>query len=128
MTGMRSCTGASRELAAVVTIAKLRTRSAIREPDRIGLALLAELLPFVKAIEWNEAAPPGKGFAEGRPRVDALGLGVDVGEADLDVLRTERHQAPAHDIEAALPGPSIVADNGQILGRRGVPVGRYVRG
>src|ERR1700730_13410922 len=89
-----------------------RHQPAIREPDRIRLALLAELLPFIKAIEWNEAAPPGKGFAEGLLRVDALGLGVDVGEADLEVLRPERHQAPTHDIEAVLPSLGIVAANG----------------
>src|SRR5205823_8125584 len=87
-----------------------------------------ELLPFIKAIEWNEAAPPGEGFAEGRLRVDALGLGIDVGEADLDVLRTERHQGPTHNIEAALPGPGIVTHDRQVLARRGVPIGRDVGG
>ena len=40
-------------------------------------------MPLVKAVEWNEAASPLKGLAESRLGLDALGLGVDVGKADL---------------------------------------------
>jgi hypothetical protein len=38
------------------------------------------------------------------------------------------HEPPAHDFEAALPGLGIVADHGEILARRGIPIGWNVGG
>ena len=52
------------------------------------------LLPLIEVIDRDEAAPTLERLAERRPRLDALGLGVDVGEADLDVLRPERDEPP----------------------------------
>src|SRR5271170_1228444 len=58
--------------------------------------------PLIKIVDWHKATPPLERLAEGGLRLDALGLGVDVGEADFDVLGPVRHQALANQIEAAL--------------------------
>ena len=42
--------------------------------------------PFVKTVDRHQAAPALERFAERRLALDPLGLGVDVGEADLDVF------------------------------------------
>ena len=76
----------------------------------------------------SDATPPGEGLAERRLRVDGLGLGVDVGEADLYVLRPETHEPPAQHVEAALPGPRVVADDRQVFGGCRVPIGRDIGG
>jgi hypothetical protein len=93
--------------------AGLRQKAPIGQRHRIGLPFFAELFPFVKAVERHKATPPGEGLAECRLGVDGLGLGVDVGEAELDVLRPERHESPAHRVETALRGPRVVADGGR---------------
>ena len=54
---------------------------------------------------------------------DPLGFGVDVRKTDFDVLTPERHQAPAHHIQAALANLRIVADDWDGIGWRYVPVG-----
>src|SRR5262249_48220368 len=51
----------------------------------------------------------------------SFGVGVDVGEARLDALAPERHQAPAHHLEAAPMVLRILADARQRIGRRHVP-------
>jgi hypothetical protein len=66
----------------------------------------------------TKAAPLPECLAEGRLVFDALGLGVDVGEADLDVLGPERHQPPAHHLEAALMLLRVIAHDRQRIGRR----------
>jgi hypothetical protein len=63
-------------------------------------------------------------LAESRLLLDPLGLGVDVGEADLDVLGPIGDQAPAHHVEAALPLLGIEAHDRQGVGRRHVPARR----
>src|ERR1700730_14063270 len=57
--------------------------------------------------------------AESRLALDPFGPGVDIREADLDVLGPEWHQAPAHHVQAARAGPCGVAD-----GRERVPSGQ----
>jgi hypothetical protein len=44
-------------------------------------------LPLIKVIDQHKAVPPLKYLAEGRLALEPLGLGVEVGEANLDVLR-----------------------------------------
>ena len=44
------------------------------------------LFPLVEVTDWHKAAAPLERFAEGRPVLDPFGLGVDVCEADFDVL------------------------------------------
>src|SRR5277367_5306757 len=51
--------------------------------------------PFIKIVGRHQAAAALEGFAEGWLAFDALGLGVDVGEADLDVFGPVRNEAPA---------------------------------
>ena len=81
--------------------------------DRIGLFPGRGLFPFVKVVGRHQAAPALERLAEGRLAVDALGLGVDVGEADLDVLGPVGDQAPAQHVEAALFGLGVVAHDRQ---------------
>jgi hypothetical protein len=57
-------------------------------------------------------------FAECRLGVDFLGARVDGREADFDVLRPVRDQAPAHDLEAS--PKSLI----RMFGPRGNPQAR----
>jgi len=84
-------------------------------------------LPFVKVVDRHQAAPAFERFAEGRLALDPFRLGVDVGEADLDVFGLIRDQAPAQHVETALLRLRIVANDGQRIGRRRVPAGRKIR-
>src|SRR5271170_160676 len=84
--------------------------------------------PFIEVVDRHEAAPAVECLAESRLGFDAFSLGVDVGEADLDVLRPERHQPPAHHVEAALMVLRVVADDGQGIGWRHVPARRKIWG
>ena len=99
-----------------------------RRAPQQGLPVFAELFPFVEAVEREKAAAPVERLTEDRLRFDPLCLGIDVREPNLDVFRPEGHEPPAHDVEAALPGLGIVADHGEILGRRGIPIGWNVGG
>jgi hypothetical protein len=47
---------------------------------------------LVKIVDRHEAAPPLERLAEGRLALDPLGLGVDIREADFDVLGPERER------------------------------------
>jgi hypothetical protein len=94
----------------------------------LGLLRCPGLLPLVKDINWHEAAASLEGLAEGRLALDPLGLGVDVREADFDVLGPKRHEPPAHDIQATLAGSGIIADHRERVGRRHIPTGRDVWG
>ena len=78
------------------------------------------LLAVVEVVDTYEAAPSLECLAEGRLALDPLGLGVDVRESDFDVLRTERHEAPTHYVQAAFAGLGIVVDDreGGRLARR----------
>src|ERR1700732_2380143 len=87
-----------------------RHQSLTGKPYGIGLPFFAELLPFVEAVEGNQAAPAGEGLAKGRLGIDPLRFGIDVGEADLEVLSPKRHEPPAHDIAAALSRPRVVTN------------------
>jgi hypothetical protein len=49
------------------------------------------------------------------------------GEADLDVLRPERHQAPAHHLEGALMLLRVIAHDRQGIGRGHIPAGGKIR-
>jgi hypothetical protein len=79
-------------------------------------------------IDGHEAAATLERLPEGGFAFYSFGLGVDVGKADLDVLRPEWHQPPAHYIQAALAGPGIVADDRERVRWRHVPTRRDVRG
>src|SRR5215472_2541321 len=48
--------------------------------------------PFIKVVDRDKTAAPLERLAEGWPLIDPLRLGVDVREADLDVLRPIWHQ------------------------------------
>src|SRR4029077_15202274 len=78
--------------------------------------------------DGHEAAAPLERLAEGWLTLDALSLGVDVREADLDVLGPEWHQSPAHHVQAALAGPGIMANHRKRIRRSHVPTRRDVRG
>src|SRR5271169_6113273 len=65
--------------------------------------------PLVKVIDRHQAAAPLERLAEGRPDLDPLCLGVDVCEADADVLGPGGHQT----IEAAVMLLRIVAHDRQ---------------
>src|SRR5207249_4573990 len=73
-------------------------------------------------------AAPLKCLAECRFALDPLGLGIDVREADFDVLGPKWHESPAHYVQAALAGLGVVADHRQRIGRRDVPTRRDVGG
>src|ERR1700757_4205513 len=77
--------------------------------------------PFVEIVDRHKAAAARESFAKGRPVLDPLGLGVDVGEADVEVLGPERHETPAQQVEATLAGLGIVSDYGERVGRRHIP-------
>src|SRR5271163_4991276 len=64
--------------------------------------------PFIEVVGRHQAAPALECFAESWLAVDALGLGVDIRETDLDVLRPVGDQAPAQHVEAALFGLGVV--------------------
>jgi hypothetical protein len=55
-------------------------------------------------------------------------FGVDVREADLDILGPERHEPPAHHVQAALPSSGIEADHRKRVGWRYVPARGNVGG
>jgi hypothetical protein len=63
-----------------------RHDAAIGERDCIRLLARARLLPFVKVVDRHQATTALERLTKRRPGLDAFGLGVDVGEADLDVL------------------------------------------
>ena len=49
----------------------------------------------IKVVDRHQTTPPLDRLAEGRLGIDGLGHGVDVREADLNVLGPKRHQAPS---------------------------------
>jgi hypothetical protein len=95
--------------------------------DCVGLLPRRGHFPFVEIVDRDETPPLAERLAEGSLGFDALGLGVDVGEADLDVLGPERHQAPAHHIEAAPAVHHIVADDRQRIRGCYVPARGEIR-
>ena len=54
-------------------------------------------------------------------------LALKLAKLTLDVLGPERHQAPARQIEAALAGLRLEADDRQLIGRRTLPGRREIR-
>jgi hypothetical protein len=86
-----------------------RSRRAACPPD---------LLRFIEVIYRHETAAP---LTEGEFALNPLRLGVDVREADFDVLGTVRHEAPAQQVQIALAGFGIVADDRERVSRRYVP-------
>src|SRR4051812_1606880 len=102
-------------------------RLAVGADNRIGLLLSSRtLLPFVKAIDRHEAAAAAKGIAESRFGGGGFGYRVDAAHADRGIFRPERDQPPTQQIERAAP-LLIKPDDGQLLGRRAVVIGRAVR-
>jgi hypothetical protein len=104
-----------------------RHETAALERDRMGLFPGRGLLPLVKAVDRHQAAAAFEGLAKSGLRFDPLGLGVAIGEADLDVLGPVRHQAPAHQVETALPGLGVETHDGQGIGWCDVPARRKIR-
>jgi hypothetical protein len=96
------------------------------ESDCIRALAGCGFFPLVKAVDRHEASPALEGIAERRPGLDPLGLGVDIGEADIHVLGPVRDQTPAQKIQAALAGPSVIADHRKGIGWRRVPTGRKI--
>src|SRR6516164_6193096 len=96
---------------------------------RNGIRLLpgGGLLSFAKVIDWHKATAQLERPAEGRPILDPLSLGVDVRETDFDILGAVRHQASTRQVQAALAGPGIEPNDGELITRRGFPTWRDVR-
>jgi len=70
----------------------------VRQRDRIALLTHRGLLPPAKVIDEHEATAPLERLSESRSFLDPLGFGVDVAEADVDVLGPVWDQAPAQEI------------------------------
>ena len=119
-TGIRLWSSAHNSFGVVVMTAKERTRSspggcqfshkpanrhnaAIGERNRVWLLDGPRLLPFVEVVDRHKAAPSFERFAQSWLALDPLRRGVDVGEADLDVLGPVGDQAPAQHIELRCP-------------------------
>jgi|SRR5271163_885665 len=83
--------------------------------------------PTVSELSAGRTAIALASAAEGGLPLDPLGFGVDVSEADFDVLRPIRHQPPPQQVQAALAGLGVVADHRNGVGWRGVPSRREVR-
>src|ERR1700726_4335302 len=64
---------------------------------------------------------------EGRAWSRSLPPGIDIGEADVEVLGPERDETPSQHVEAALAGFGIVADHRARVGRRHIPARRKIR-
>ena len=75
--------------------------------NRVGLFAGAGFFPFVEAIHRHEAAAALEHVAEGRPGLDPLGLGVDVGEADVQILGPVGDKAPAQ--QSRLRSPAFLS-------------------
>jgi hypothetical protein len=73
--------------------------------------------PTVSELSAGRTASAAKGGLA----LDHFGFGVDVPEADFDVLGPKRYEPPAHHVEGPVAGPGIVADHGERVGRRYVP-------
>src|SRR5215471_21009991 len=58
----------------------------------------------------TQTGTPPECVSKGRLALDPLGLGIDVREADFNVLRPIGDQAPTEQIQAALAGLGIIAD------------------
>ena len=74
-----------------------RHQPPISQRDGVGLFARRRLLPLVKVIDRHEATAPLERLSESRSFFDPLGFGVDVPEADIDVLGVW-DQAPAQEI------------------------------
>ena len=61
--------------------------------------------------------------AEGGLAFNPFGFGVDVREADLDVFRPERHETPAHHVQAGLGSLRVTGDHRERISWRHVPTG-----
>jgi len=103
-----------------------RHDAAIGEREHVGLLPGCGFAPFIKVVDRHQAAPALERFAKCGLVLDSLGLSIDVGEPDLDVLGPMRDQTPAQHVEAALRGLGVVADDGQRIGRRHVPAWRKI--
>jgi len=95
----------------------------IRQRYGIGLLPGRGLLPLAKVINWDQVTAPLERVTESWPGLDPLGLGIEVREADVDVLGPERHAAPMNQVQAALGGPGIKANDRQLVSGRGVLTG-----
>src|SRR5207248_11749060 len=63
---------------------------------------------------------------KGRPGLDPFRLGVDVGEADVQILGPVGNKAPAQQVQTALSGLSVVTDHRKLVGRRHIPARRKI--
>jgi hypothetical protein len=72
-----------------------RHDAAIGERERIGLLPGRGFAPFIKVVDRHQAAPALERFAECRLVLGPLGLGIDIGEADLDVPWTSKGSGPS---------------------------------
>src|SRR3954468_18252258 len=90
------------------------------EPRHLPLGI-PDLLPLVEAVSRNDATPPGERALVRARGLDALGTGVDLPVADLQILRPRRHQSPPHEVEH--PPSLTLRDDGDLGTRRHVVAG-----
>ena len=108
--------------------AGLRISEAVRDqPARLHRAAFRPRSSSTRrSYRLGKAAPPLKCLAEGGLAIDSFRFGVNVREADFDVLGPVWHETPAHHVQAALAGLGVVADCRQRIGWRHVPARRDV--
>jgi hypothetical protein len=83
-------------------------RIAALQPNREwALRLWIEALPLEKCVRRHETAPLLQRLSEGGLRRNLFSTRIDRVVADLGILRSRRHQAPAHQRE--LPVAAVVA-------------------
>ena len=88
----------------VLPQARQRHHASVRQRNRVRLLAGSGFFPFVEAIDRHEAAAALACVAEGRPGLDPFRLGVDVGEADVQILGPAGDKAPAQKVQTALSG------------------------
>ena len=76
----------SAERAPILPQAGQRHQALVRQCNGIGLLSRLGFLPLVKVIDGHETATLLECFPESGLAFDPLGLGVDIGEANFDVL------------------------------------------
>ena len=95
----------ARRRSPVLPQAGQRHQPSVSQRDSIWLLPDRDILPLIEGIDRNEAAPPLERFPERWLTLDALSLGIDVGEPDLMSL-AQKGTSP-HGIMSKLRSPAM---------------------